>query len=316
MVVRVGRLYTGTRPGLNPAIWAEKGWRARRELAPRRYATQKRCMLLFGIGQTRNYKRNVRTSTTTTTTRTTTTIIFGVVDRVFVYRGSFCLANVASVKIFAEDVARTMLGRGLAFFLDPWNVVGLRTTANVVTVKYGPHGEHLEFRPRVAAETWKACALIGFAHDRWKNHLLVLRALWRWEECPGSVVHDISECRALEILGQDWSSEEALLLEDWELARLALICPDDSLTLQGLWQWGDERDERTAGTGKVAAIWSPVSFLFEWGAWVFSNGRMVCAVRDWFYVSHLCFCLCVLQMSTLCLSCSSRRRSNTGDAFL
>ena len=33
-------MYTGTRPGLTPAIRAEKGWRGRRELAPRRSATQ------------------------------------------------------------------------------------------------------------------------------------------------------------------------------------------------------------------------------------------------------------------------------------
>ena len=32
-------VYTGTRPGLTPAIRAEKGWRGRRELAPRCSAT-------------------------------------------------------------------------------------------------------------------------------------------------------------------------------------------------------------------------------------------------------------------------------------
>ena len=35
-----GAVYTGTRPGLSPAIRAEKGWRGRRELAPRCSATQ------------------------------------------------------------------------------------------------------------------------------------------------------------------------------------------------------------------------------------------------------------------------------------
>ena len=35
---------TGTRPGLTPAIRAGKGWRERRELAPRRSATQIRCI--------------------------------------------------------------------------------------------------------------------------------------------------------------------------------------------------------------------------------------------------------------------------------
>ena len=45
-------------------------------------------------------------------------------------------------KDFARDVGRAPLGRRLAF-LDPWDVVGLRTTSGVWTVpaKYGPHGE-------------------------------------------------------------------------------------------------------------------------------------------------------------------------------
>ena len=33
-------VYTGTRPGVAPAIWAGKGWRGRREVAPRCSATQ------------------------------------------------------------------------------------------------------------------------------------------------------------------------------------------------------------------------------------------------------------------------------------
>ena len=34
-----------------------------------------------------------------------------------------------------------------------------------------------------------------------------------------------NECRAIEVIGQDWSSEVvALFLEDWELARVALSC--------------------------------------------------------------------------------------------
>ena len=33
-------VYTGTRPGVTPAIRAGKGWRGRRELAPRCSATQ------------------------------------------------------------------------------------------------------------------------------------------------------------------------------------------------------------------------------------------------------------------------------------
>ena len=34
-----------------------------------------------------------------------------------------------------------------------------------------------------------------------------------------------NECRAIEVVGQDWSSEAvALFLEDWELWRVALSC--------------------------------------------------------------------------------------------
>ena len=67
---------------------------------------------------------------------------------------------------------------GVGPFLDPWDVVGLRTTSGVWNVagKYGPHGELFFFlikkesfaltkaaviKPFVPAETLKACALIG-----------------------------------------------------------------------------------------------------------------------------------------------------------
>ena len=39
-------LYTGTRPGLTDAIRVVKGWRGRRELAPRCSATQIRCIVV------------------------------------------------------------------------------------------------------------------------------------------------------------------------------------------------------------------------------------------------------------------------------
>ena len=38
-------VYTGTRPGVAPANWAGKGWRGRRELAPRCSATRIRCIV-------------------------------------------------------------------------------------------------------------------------------------------------------------------------------------------------------------------------------------------------------------------------------
>ena len=61
--------YTGTRPMLTPAIRAGKGWRGRRELAPRCSAIQ------LGASRGRiwtdtHVKHTVRTTTTTTTTHT------------------------------------------------------------------------------------------------------------------------------------------------------------------------------------------------------------------------------------------------------
>ena len=61
-------VYTGTRPGLTPAIRAGKGWRGRRELAPRRSATQIRCMHRRRVWTDTYVKHTVRTTTTTTTT--------------------------------------------------------------------------------------------------------------------------------------------------------------------------------------------------------------------------------------------------------
>ena len=57
---------TGTRPGVTPAIRAGKGWRGRRELAPRRSATQIRCMLMRSYRQRHVRYTIVRTTTTTT----------------------------------------------------------------------------------------------------------------------------------------------------------------------------------------------------------------------------------------------------------
>ena len=67
---------------------------------------------------------------------------------------------------------------GVWFFLDPWYVVGLRTTSGVwnVSGKCGPRGEHLfflikkepfaftkavDFKSFLLAETLGVCALIG-----------------------------------------------------------------------------------------------------------------------------------------------------------
>ena len=59
---------TDTRPEVTPAIRAGKGWRGRRELAPRRSATQIRCMLIRSYRQRHVRYTIVRTTTTTTTT--------------------------------------------------------------------------------------------------------------------------------------------------------------------------------------------------------------------------------------------------------
>ena len=57
-------VYTGTRPGVTPAIRAGKGWRGRRELAPRCSATQLGARVRVA-GQTPSCNTKVRTTTTT-----------------------------------------------------------------------------------------------------------------------------------------------------------------------------------------------------------------------------------------------------------
>ena len=43
--------------------------------------------------------------------------------------------------------------------------------------------------------------------------------------CGGEEYEHNNECRGIEVIGQDWSSEVAALsLEDWELGRVALSC--------------------------------------------------------------------------------------------
>ena len=43
--------------------------------------------------------------------------------------------------------------------------------------------------------------------------------------CDGDNCEHDNECRAIKVIGQDWSSEVvALFLEDWELRRVALSC--------------------------------------------------------------------------------------------
>ena len=102
--------------------------------------------------------------------------------------------------------------------------------------------------PYVSVETLNACALIGL-------HLLAadyevgssgsqsrdLGDMWKYRcprgpiwssPCSASVTSGDNEeyghnkeCRAIEVIGQDWSCEVvALFLEDWEVGRVALSC--------------------------------------------------------------------------------------------
>ena len=43
--------------------------------------------------------------------------------------------------------------------------------------------------------------------------------------CDGENYEHNDECRAIQVIGQDWSSEVvALLLKDWELGRVSFSC--------------------------------------------------------------------------------------------
>ena len=102
--------------------------------------------------------------------------------------------------------------------------------------------------PSVSAETLKACALIGlhllaadYEVGSSSSQSLGPGDMWTYgcpkspfwsSPCSASVTsgddeecgHN-NECRAIEVIGQDWSSEVvALFLEDWELGRVALSC--------------------------------------------------------------------------------------------
>ena len=66
-------MYTGTLPGVSPAIRAGKGWRGRRELAPQVFCHPIRCMHRRRVWRDTHVVHKVRTTTTTTTTTTTST---------------------------------------------------------------------------------------------------------------------------------------------------------------------------------------------------------------------------------------------------
>ena len=66
-------VYTGTRPGLTPAIGAGKGWRGRRGLAPRCSATQLGACFVMVYRQRSSTHTQVRTTTTTSPPPSSTT---------------------------------------------------------------------------------------------------------------------------------------------------------------------------------------------------------------------------------------------------
>ena len=72
-----------------------------------------------------------------------------------------------------------------------------------------------------------------------------------------------NECRALEVTGQDWSSEVvSLFLEDWELARVALSC---HMALDLLCQeMRDACQDRSKLLGSQSSLCSQCLDMQEW----------------------------------------------------
>ena len=174
----------------------------------------------------------------------------------------------------------------------------LRTASSCrgVPVKYGPRGELLFLikkeqvlasnevpsNPFVSVETLKVCALIGL-------HLLaaegeagssgsqspVLGDMWRhgcpmsleWisscsaseTSCGGEEYEHNNECRAIEVIGQDRSSEvAALFLQDWELGRVALSC---HMAMDLLCrEMRDACQESSESLGSPCSLWSQCQY--------------------------------------------------------
>ena len=139
--------------------------------------------------------------------------------------------------------------------LEPWGSVRLHAASTYWNVpgKDGPHGELFFFltkkEPEVAsddeatnpffsAETLKACALIdphlwaadgGVGTGGRQSSGYPTSPEW-FSLCSASetsvgreVYEHNNECRAIEVIRQDWSSEVvALFLEDWELGRVGI----------------------------------------------------------------------------------------------
>ena len=130
------------------------------------------------------------------------------------------------------------LGKGLAVkliwpFLDPWDVVGLRTTARIwkIPEKYGPCGElfflikkgpvvfreMVDFGHCIPVETMKARAMCGL-------RMMEEMSSGTTSEDEEYKEHNVGNL-SLEVVEQGWSGGlVCLFLEDWELSRAALSC--------------------------------------------------------------------------------------------
>ena len=136
--------------------------------------------------------------------------------------------------------------------LDPWDV-RLRTASTCWNVpgKYRPYGELLRKKELVASievcgkaqgvcadwsapfgsrrRSWPSGRQSPDSGDMWR-HGCPMSPEWisscsTSETSCGEEYGHNNECRAFEVIGQDWSSEVvALFLEDWELGRVALSC--------------------------------------------------------------------------------------------
>ena len=98
--------------------------------------------------------------------------------------------------------------------------------------------------------------LSGPTYPRWKEDVSCSVN----ESTSGDGVHEHSvDCRADEVIGQDWSSEVvALFLEDWELGRVALSC---HMAMDLLCQ--EMRVACFAGSESLGSPWSLCSRCWE-----------------------------------------------------
>ena len=179
--------------------------------------------------------------------------------------------------------------------LDPWDSVRLRTAStfwNALAKSSSSLIRRSQWwfgatcQPFVSAETQMACALIGlqlFAAEGGAassgGQSPELGNMWRqgrpkspeWVgSCSASetslgrdMYEHNDECRAIEVVGEDWSSDVALFVEDWELGRVALSC---HMTMDLLCQ--EMRDacwDSSESQGSPCSLCSPKQTRFSCG---------------------------------------------------